>query len=103
MTTDQAFKTIGCACFGNPDELSEAFDTLKKAIESQQEPKWIPVKDRLPTLGEDVLICDCDGDVYVNFLHIDDKWGHDYSGNKLKNIIAWMPLPEPYEPQESGE
>lgn len=36
MTIDQAFKTIGCACFGNPDELSEAFYTLKKAIESQQ-------------------------------------------------------------------
>jgi hypothetical protein len=54
-------------------------------------------------MGEDVLICDYDGDMYISYLHTDGKWGYDDGGNKLKNIIAWMPLPEPFETQESEE
>jgi hypothetical protein len=65
-----------------------------------QETRWTPVSERLPIIGEDVLICDYDGDMYISYLHTDGKWGYDYSGIKLKNIMAWMPLPTPYEPQE---
>jgi len=72
----------------------EFYDMAIKALE--QEPRWIHVKNRLPMMGQDVLICDYDGDMYISYLHTDGKWGYDDAGNKLKNIIAWMPLPEPY-------
>jgi hypothetical protein len=65
--------------------------------------RWIPVKDNLPMMGQDVLICDYDGDMYISYLHTDGKWGYDYVGNKLKNIIAWMPLPESYKTEKEGE
>lgn len=54
--------------------------------------KWIPFSERLPKPFEYCLITTKDGEVIY---HYDD--GH-YSKYK-----AWMPLPEPYEPQESED
>ena len=59
------------------------------------ETKWIPVEERLPEYGKEVLTYHSHGDFYVNHL-IDDEnaeWFWD-------SVIAWMPLPEPYEPKE---
>lgn len=58
--------------------------------------QWIPVSEILPIVGEDVLLCDLDGDIFIGYLHLDGGWGFDVSGNKIKNIMAWMPLPKPY-------
>ncbi|MBO7733422.1 MAG: hypothetical protein J6S67_12730 [Methanobrevibacter sp.] len=59
---------------------------------TQKSGKWIPFSERLPKPFENCLITTTDGEVIY---HYDD--GH-YSKYK-----AWMPLPEPYEPQESEE
>lgn len=76
-----------------------AVDVIKDMPPVTPKARWIPVSERLPIIGEDVLICDYDGDLYISYLHTDGKWGYDYSGNKLKNIMAWMPLPQPYVPE----
>lgn len=62
------------------------------------EPKWIPVTERLPDVGQVVIVTDDRGKVFeyvLNPLNVDkyttDKWR--FLG---RNIIAWMPLPEPY-------
>ena len=54
--------------------------------------EWIPVSERLPEWGERVLTIDNDGDYEINHIMDDeyDEWFYDY------DIIAWMPLPEPY-------
>lgn len=76
-----------------------ALDMAIKALEQNQ--KWVYVKDELPMIGEEVLLCDCDGDMYISYLHTDGRWGADYCGNKIKNIVAWQPLPaEPYAESE---
>ena len=60
---------------------------------------WIPIKERLPEVGIDVLICDEEGDIWFShrssFGSFIDEWG-----NKIKDIRAWMPLPEPYKEKE---
>ena len=58
--------------------------------------KWTPVKYNRPIVGQDVEVCDIDGDIYITYLHTDGTWGYDYCGCKIKNGVAWRELPEPY-------
>ena len=49
------------------------------------------------------LICDIDGDIYLTHrvnisstkFEFYDEWG-----DRIKNIVAWMPLPAPYQVEE---
>lgn len=119
-------------CAKEHRQLAEWLKDYKRLKE--QEPKWIPVSERLPkTDNEDsinsfnVLLWvknkthpEREAQIYLGKLkHVD---GDDGSGNfwgmKIEpcewtiwgwfyfnepEVIAWMPLPEPYEPQERSE
>lgn len=55
--------------------------------------KWIPVTDKLPVAGVDVLCFD-DESIYIGWLNCDRDWTDgEYADLKVK---AWMPLPKPY-------
>ena len=62
--------------------------------------KWIPCSERLPS-GY-VLFCDIDGDVWYGH-RMDNKWWAEGCEDKIKNVVAWMPLPEPYTADMRGE
>lgn len=77
--------------------------------------EWISVKDRLPELFKDVLTCDVDGKIIINWLdelEVDGKitinWLDEleedicYFAYAGKTVTHWMPLPEPPE-EEEGE
>ena len=84
-----------------------------KSVNSQ-EPKWIPVSERLPEDGRPVLI-------YAwNVHHVIARYDEFRTANGYKKtwvtadawngnteinheVIAWMPLPEPYGPQERSD
>ena len=51
--------------------------------------EWIPVSERLPEKDDLYLICFDDGEYELVYFC---KGAFSYSG-----VIAWMPLPEPYE------
>lgn len=61
---------------------------------AQPEPKWIPVTERLPGKHRSAIVTDF-GHVTLAYTNNLGEW-MDYDGNKLKNVTAWMPLPEPY-------
>lgn len=71
------------------------------------EPQWIPCSERLPKIKEIVLITNDKGHVRcgqyrgVGFFSKNDGRPHwNWKGNTLETVVAWMPLPEPYEVKE---
>ena len=84
-----------------------AIEALKRGpyytISFKLKEQWQIMGVTLPEVGKDVLICDIDGDIYLTHrVNIDstkfaffNEWG-----DKIKNVVAWMPLPAPYQVEE---
>lgn len=89
---------------GTVGEHKEAINMAIKALEQTQ---WIPVSKRLPKEGGDYFVTtlfEVGGkepvrEVRKNFFCIlSKKWLYENN-----TVVAWMPLPKPYELQESEE
>ena len=55
------------------------------------EERWIPVTERQPEYGAEVLTINTDGDYEIN--HIIDEEDAEWF---LNGVIAWCELPEPF-------
>lgn len=77
-------------------------ETLNEVIERLE---WIPVSERMPEDGQSVLFCDIDDDIMVGY-HVkgrsDTHFSQDGTYEDMKNVRAWMPLPEPYKTESEG-
>ena len=101
------------------DYSEESHTAMMMAIDalsnSEKPNKWIPVSERLPEDHENVLIWLKSNHITIGLynshkLPCDDRpigWGvdaeisvHNFCSD---DVLAWMPLPEPYEPQEWRE
>lgn len=100
MTKDEAIKkleeTVGAYLLsGQADDTTcgewrEILETLEQGL------KWIPVSERLPKLGQEVL-CYCQAKIYDVLKYTKDGWFKDAKHCYMDGfVIAWMPLPEPY-------
>lgn len=81
------------------DEILEGMDKrleenkqLLKGLQETVSPRWIPVEERLPEKGVSVLITTGDGEIGTDWIE-GDEW---FWGSRDYDVIAWMPLPEPY-------
>lgn len=96
-------------------EEKEDLIEVIRAIPSA-EPKWIPVSERLPeSCGMYIVtrkIYDCPDTAPIimsdeswfdgqNTWHNDNRINHER--RYLFDVIAWMPLPKPYEPKERSD
>ena len=98
MTNEEAIEIIKIARaeveWEYPMDYAAAFDKAIEALE--QEPKWIPVSERLPEAGKQYLCCNEDGFREVGYLSkVTGEWGFTDT-EAFGEVIAWMPLPEPY-------
>ena len=62
-----------------------------------QEPRWIPVSERLPEIHQDVLLSLRSLDIEVGFRAETESYFYchgDYIEHQ--NVLAWMPLPQAY-------
>lgn len=66
---------------------------------------WIPVKDKLPEVGEDVIVTTSGGGVYCiyyGYTYKNDKepcfheWDNEMWQCFKPNVVAWMRMPEAY-------
>ena len=79
----------------------------KQAFEHyfEKQSKWIPVSEALPPRDENVLAYHRNESFDYQYVSwIDDysgKWA-GFIGNLPDEVLAWMPLPEPYK-AESGD
>ena len=78
------------------DNTQAIIDTLEQI---EQEPKWIPVSERLPEDGEEVLCFLGSEEMAVLFRRNDwgqDEWVDGGFATGSYDVVAWMPLPKPY-------
>ena len=70
------------------NEFVKAYDMATKALEQ----RWIPVSERLPKIGEQVMV------TLQHEFEEETVETTTYSkyGFYIQPVIAWMPLPEPY-------
>jgi hypothetical protein len=100
-----------CNPYGKP---TLDFESGKKVIEHLKQmpsvtPKlktweWIPVSERLPDQGQEV-ICQCRANMIKALkLDADFDWYQDADHCYMHGfVIAWMPLPEPYKAESENE
>lgn len=92
----------------NEDKLRELCQRAAEKLKEQfvNEGVWQIMGVTLPEVGKDVLICDIDGDIYlthrVNITKTKFAF-YDVWGDRIKNIVAWMPLPKPYQEEAADD
>lgn len=74
--------------------IRRTIETIQHAVDNAPTvdavPRWIPCEERLPESTQEVLVTGINGCVYTSrIVHGEFEYGG--------NVIAWMPLPEPYE------
>ena len=84
-------------------ELSELPSVAIPSAEPKTE--WVPVSERLPEDKQSVLVwCSQYKNIYCAYLEKKQWWIFGAFIQIVPNeVVAWMPLPKPYEPQESED
>lgn len=77
---------------------SKAIAKIKEISNYSEYPNnWIPCSERLPERNNYVLVTD-NGETDIG-RRFDGRWLDCY-GDKLKDVTAWQPLPEPWKGEE---
>lgn len=70
----------------------------------QPEQRWIPCSERLPDRGDEVLITTVAGILYIALRNNNgDGWQTENYYLFENEVLAWMPLPKPYEKEKDDD
>lgn len=92
-------------------DVKLAWSSIKDIIRKHRNDGWIPIGERLPDVGERIIVCNEKG--FRCEAMMTEKGKYFRYGLELgelfgQKIVAWRPLPEPYcpeskEPEERKE
>ena len=99
MTLEKAKKIIKSECYIadllNLDRTRMVNTALDTVIEAAERTRWIPVSERLPEENGSYLVTVKRGYIVLGlWVGITENW---------KNVVAYMPLPQPYKAEGSDE
>ena len=87
--------------------MSEALAAIKELPSVQPEQRWIPCSERLPDNEKRVLCTAQSGEhfcvVPCLFIQHTRRWLPPEVYGNHDNVLAWMPLPEPWRGEEDGQ
>lgn len=72
---------------------------IKRLLEKNKDYEWIPVSEKVPEDGEEVLCFLGSEEMAVLFRRNDwgqDEWVDGRFATESYEVVAWMPLPKPY-------
>ena len=101
MTKEEVIENLE---YQNEQFFGGQSESLKMAIFLLKENQgdWIPVTERLPENDTDVLYCSRLGTVgNCHYFNGFNNYPNTEPDHIFEDIIAWLPLPEPY--KEGGE
>lgn len=85
-------------------ELNISSDVAIPSAEPKS--RWISVSKKLPIAEEDVLVCNSNGHIEIcsgyYSTELEEVWVWLTSGWQFGEVIAWMPLPQPYKAECEG-
>lgn len=91
------FTVTGC---GEETFKTIEFKNAIEALEKQLNGSWISASERLPKEDEEVLVTTIGNQVCWAFRYL-DEWNTCLSTFENNDVLAWMPLPEPYKEVEN--
>lgn len=93
MTQEDAERHFMRIC----DQMETGLVIVPECFDVIQEPsEWIELKIAQPRKYHDLIVCDADGIEYIATMDDLDRF-IARSGEKIENVVAWMPAPKPYE------
>ena len=101
MTNQEAIDLLDNLIGMIEDNHGSDYDSAIRMAIDALESKWIPCSKELPKNGISVLFCDDEGDIYNGYCLVRDggryhKWMEYHNADRIKNVVAWMPLPDPW-------
>ena len=91
MTREEAIDILFGVIQANSEEENEALDM---AIEALEQTQWIPCSERLPKVEENPVLVTSMGLVGMGWYRNGDWLAS--TNLPFFDVVAWMPLPEPY-------
>lgn len=85
--------------------MARAMNIIRSHMDEAENDGWISVDERLPDKGIYVMCCFDDGEVDVLWQNWQESksllFYSDIEG-KVRKVVAWQPLPEPYKPKKQN-
>ena len=86
------------------EEHRQLAEWLKELKQLKEQERWIPVSERLPEKNIEILVTTEWGEVTIAKRFYNGDWfiREDASNANTDDIVAWMPLPQPYEAESEN-